>query len=261
MTAETLLPIVKSVAGAASAASKVTPGPLRVVIGNTLADVWQGIVGDRIAAWRILNAGEVSRQVSQKLAKSGVTLDRSKISDRFAFAWFEEASKQDEPELQELFATLLANAALGIPDALEKRNIDLISRMGPKDAQLLGIIIDNLVRQPNLFNTTPIIYFRAPEYRFLEKIKRDNGFEDSLALESLQRLGIVDREIELNTMGLNNHFEEMANAIETQVADRISQLNIMTDLVEITYNISLSKTGYSLAKALSPESFPEPATK
>lgn len=39
-----------------------------------------------------------------EVGKVGLNLDRSKIPERYAFAWFEEETKQDEPENQELFA-------------------------------------------------------------------------------------------------------------------------------------------------------------
>ena len=56
------------------------------------------------------------------------------IPERYAFAWFEEATKQDEPELQVLFARLLARAAAGEGQADDRRLIDLLKQMTPADA-------------------------------------------------------------------------------------------------------------------------------
>src|SRR5690348_12161487 len=82
-------------------------------ISATLSETWAAVIGDRVAAWRLKNAAALQLKVNEEVGKLGLQLDRSKIPERYAFAWFEEATKQDEPEIQELFARLLAQAAAG----------------------------------------------------------------------------------------------------------------------------------------------------
>jgi len=250
MTAE-LVPIVK--AAAASVSEGATGKPLREAFGNTLADVWQGIVGDRIATWRLKNAAAISRKLTQKLSETGLKVDTAKVSERYAFTWFEEASKQDQPEIQDLFASLLSNAARGNEEALEQRNLEIVSRLTPKDAQLFRIILEKLERRGTLFGPE-VVTFRWHEFRFLEIAKRDYGFDDHIALENLVRLGVVSRDLELDTTLLEEHIEKVGKAISVQSTKDLPEY-IWSNLVEVRYILTLSLTGYSLAKAISPESF------
>lgn len=252
MTGE-LVPIVK--AATESVRSGETGKPLREAVGSTLADVWQGIVGDRVAAWRMKNAAAISAKLTDKLARTGVKIDTARVSERYAFTWFEEASKQDQPEIQDLFATLLANAAGGNEEALEQRNLEIVSRMAPKDAQLLRIVLDKLERRGTLFGPE-IVTFRWREARFLEIAKRDYGFDDYISVENLIRLGVVDRDLELDTAALEDHIDKVSAAIEMQSAADLPDL-LWRDLVEVKHVLTLSLTGYSLARAISPESFPQ----
>ena len=53
-------------------------------------------------------------------------VDRTQIPERYAITWFEEATKQDEPEIQQLFARLLARAAAGDEDAADRRQLEIL---------------------------------------------------------------------------------------------------------------------------------------
>jgi len=117
-----------------------TGKPLRDAVGTSLADVWQGLWGDKLAAWRLKNAAKVNDKLGKELAERGLTLNLDKIPERFAYSWFDKASQEDEPEIQALFAKLLANAAEGNEEALNRRNIELLSRLAPQDAKLLELL-------------------------------------------------------------------------------------------------------------------------
>ena len=94
----------------------------------TLGDAWAAVIGDRVAAWRLKNAAALQIKVNEEVAKLGLKLDRPKIPERYAFAWFDEATKQDQPEIQDLFARLLAKAAAGEKGALDRRHLEIITR-------------------------------------------------------------------------------------------------------------------------------------
>lgn len=111
-----LFPIVKAADEAISQVGNATT-PLSTSIGSTLADVWQGIVGDRVAAWRVRNAAGIHEQLTTYVVEKNLSLDFSRIPEGFAFTWFEQATTHEEPEVQQLFATILANAALGNDEA------------------------------------------------------------------------------------------------------------------------------------------------
>lgn len=114
--------IVKSVASSAPMAS--------------LGDAWQTVIGDRVAHWRLINAMELQVRTIDEARRLGLKIDNSRIPERYAFAWFEEATKQDEPELQLLFARLLARASAGDVDASDRRFITILGALTPIDAAI-----------------------------------------------------------------------------------------------------------------------------
>jgi hypothetical protein len=189
-----LLPIVT---GVASDTSK----PLSEAVGNSLADVWQGIVGDRVAAWRINNAADISKKLDEKLAAKNVKIERDRISDRYAFTWFEEASKQDEPEIQELFAQLLLNASQGDSDALDRRHLSTLSQFTPIDAMVFDRLFypkDGGVRFVGFAPSLP----RWSHQSKVSLLARELGDQAPNAVEHLINLGVLARGFKLET-GVN----------------------------------------------------------
>jgi len=105
-------------------------------VAESLSEAWAALVGDRIANWRLLNIAKQQLKVNEEFKKLGLKPNIDKIPERFAITWFEEASKQDEDDIQALFARLLARAAAGENDALDRRNIEIVSKLTPNDAAL-----------------------------------------------------------------------------------------------------------------------------
>lgn len=105
-------------------------------IQGALYDAWQAVIGDRIATYRLKNAAKLQVKSQKYFADLGLRPDKDRVPERFAVTWFEEATKQDEDEIQDLFARLLANAATGDEDALDRRNLEIVSKLTPNDAAL-----------------------------------------------------------------------------------------------------------------------------
>lgn len=106
-------------------------------VGQTLSDAWNMAIGDRMGYWRAKNALRYQPLLAQEAGRLGLKLNLAKVPDRFGFAWFEEASKHDEPEIQVLFARLLARAAEENATAEpDRRMIDVLTRLTPADALL-----------------------------------------------------------------------------------------------------------------------------
>jgi hypothetical protein len=252
MTAE-LVPITEALGRGVSVVGNATPKPLTDAIGYTLADIWQGIIGDKVAAWRLKNVAAVNERLIAKVATTGQRIDNSRISERYAFSWFEEASKQDESEIQELFATLLSNAAAGNKDALQRRNVRLVSNMSPKEAELFSNIINHIQKQPTLFGEQ-FFYFERYESFFFNKDDIEESQSIQLSLESLQSNGILFRQLHINSKDLNDHLEMIGSYIGT-VGPEEGMRGIGEDLVNPEYTLSLTQTGISLARALSPTTF------
>lgn len=140
-------------------------------VGGTLNDVWQSLIGDRISHYRLKNAMSLQKATNAEASRLGLTLNSARIPDRYVFAWFEEATKQDEPEIQILFARLLARAASGDPDAEDRRLITALKEMTPNDAAVFQrIYSDQPFPDTGLYSETKSI-----------------GSVDGLALETWPR--------------------------------------------------------------------------
>ena len=114
-------------------------------VGATLSDSWAALVGDKVAYWRARNALRYRPLLTAEADRLGLRINASKIPDKFAFSWFEEATKQDEPEIQILFARLLARAGDDTSGVTpDRRLIDILSRLTPGDAALFERLYSEL---------------------------------------------------------------------------------------------------------------------
>ena len=119
---------------------------LRASVSHTLSDVWNAVVGDRIAAWRLSRMISIQSKVLEILADSNTVLDRDKLPENYALRWFEEASKSEEsPDISEMFARLFVEAAKGDFDARRLSLLSIVSSMSPEDAKQFRIFIRNLI--------------------------------------------------------------------------------------------------------------------
>ena len=176
--ANELLPIVKA----------MTPEEAKSAVGGTLAEVWHALIGDRVSAYRMRNAAQISKKLAAILDEGGHTVNWERVPDRFAITWFEQATKEDEPSIQDLFATLLSRAAQGCEDALEKRNVDIVARLSPSDAKLLQAIYEEYSSK---YAETKVgeIWLDSRADFTLTSEGRDI---DQQSYENLQNLGIID---------------------------------------------------------------------
>jgi hypothetical protein len=152
---------------------------------TSISDAWSALLGDRVAAWRLRNAAATQVKLHEELKRLGVSLDNAKIPERYAFAWFDEATKQDEPEIQELFARLLAKAAAGDKDAGDRRNLEILTRMTPMDAEVMNLVFHRLSASPR----TPYL----DEYELWKGLRDDHGDKGTLSFEHLVTLGLIER--------------------------------------------------------------------
>ena len=159
-------------------------------VGATLSDTWSALVGDRVSAWRLRNAAALQAAVIVQVKTLGLKIDRSKVPERYALNWFEEATKQDEPEIQELFARLLARAASGDEDALDRRHLDVLTKLTPRDARTFDWFFSKvkLGVQPE-----------GDEYALWRDVRAEIGIEAWLSFEHLLMLALVERRFDVVT--------------------------------------------------------------
>lgn len=247
-----LFPIVKAADEALAQAGSAAK-PLSGAVGTTLADVWQGIVGDRVAAWRVNNAAGVNKKLMSHVAEKGLTLDYSRIPAGFAFTWFEEATKHEEPEIQELFAKLLAHAAMGNEEALKRRNLDIVGRFSPSEARLVQVIIDRVhydLKQVKRSSSEVINWSINPSE--LEGVYvKHKVIPDLLPVENLVNIGVLseNRTYHLNHRELSRKVKGLIERVTGQSDDPHWELYF--DLDE-GFEYSLTLTGKSLLRALDP---------
>ena len=162
-------------------------------IGGTLGETWQALFGDRVAAWRLKNAIETQKRLHDELRKAGLALNTSKIPERYAFAWFEEATKQDEPEIQALFARLLARAAAGEEDAADRRHLGTVGQMCPMDARIFLQMFDAATSKSD----------ELPEWDYsdLEQLFEPDALAGFRSLEVLITLGLAIETTTLEPIG------------------------------------------------------------
>ena len=234
--ADGLVPIVQSLA----------PKELTSAVGATLADVWQALVGDKIAAFRLKNAASISEKLRIKLDAKGSRVDWSRVPDRFAVAWFEHATKEDDPSLQELFATLLENAVEGNKDAVERRNVDLVSRLSTSDAHLLRAIYeeygDRVVKGADSY-----VWLDDSE-TFVIKTQRTGFAIETLSYENIENLGIVQSQ-DTNSLDAAKLDRWVTGKLGRDGGSLFTDYPV-ADAVVSHEQVSLTRTGASLLRSL-----------
>lgn len=181
----------------------IKPIAAALAVPATLSDAWHAVIGDRITVYRLNNMMKLQPKIFENARKYGLSLNTAKIPDRYAFSWFEEATKQDEEEIQELFARLLAQAAAGNEDAADRRHIEVIGRLTPDDAVALDYVFKRLAadrekahEETKLFPGGPHHHIGTVEFDMYELFKaiQDRLKRDAvLAIDHLVVVGILSR--------------------------------------------------------------------
>lgn len=221
--------------------------PVTRAVGGTLAEFWQGILGDRVTAWRIRNAANIDKKLREDLAARGTTLILDNLPEGVAFRWFERATEADEPEIQDLFAKLLANASGGNEEALRKRNIDLVSNLSPDDARFLAFVSDQVAE----FNQTAMAryYSFVIKYDFIFTHRyKEAGFTNELPIDTMLALGVLRFERDLKMDG-----HQIGHAISLATSEHVRGTDIgLSRMFEQEEKLVLTEVGKSLLTALFP---------
>lgn len=104
--------LLKSELEAAAARVAERAGNLAVdSIGNLVGDVFGGLIGDRVKQWRNRNLVTSLAKTKEHLDHLGIPIDKAKVLPTGElYAIFDGMSKQDDPQLTDMWAALLANA-------------------------------------------------------------------------------------------------------------------------------------------------------
>lgn len=180
-------------------------------------------------------------RIEAELKKAGVTLNTAKVPDRFAFAWFEEATKQDEDEIQELFAKLLAQAAAGNEDALDRRLLDILTRMTPEDARVYKAVYDTIVWKQYQKSS---IYLTSWSWAMVRKTANSVLTKESQkTIEHMMTIGLFSEFIDLDISAISG---AISSAFQTNKQPDLSNLRLK-------HTVNATQIGISLYVALHPE--------
>lgn len=106
-------------------------------IGRPVGDAYGLIIGDRIEAWRERNLDAVTRKTRQIL-KDRDLLEAAPVAEQIAIPLLEAAQGDPRPEMQELWATLLANAMdPSRRNDVRQEFIRILQALHPTDALVL----------------------------------------------------------------------------------------------------------------------------
>ncbi|MDE3240568.1 MAG: DUF4393 domain-containing protein [Paracoccaceae bacterium] len=99
-----------------------------------------GILGDKLAYYRLTKAIELQEAVDRKLKERGV--DKRYVPVAFGLPIIEKATVEEEPLLQEKWANLLTNARDATYDKPIRRNFtSMLADMEPVDTQIFDIVV------------------------------------------------------------------------------------------------------------------------
>jgi hypothetical protein len=226
----------------------VTANEIAKPFAGTLGDAWAVLIGDRMAVWRLRNAIKLQEKVLVELKARGLALNPARIPDRYAFSWFEEATKQDEPEIQDLFARLLAGVAAGDPDAADRRHLEIVSRLVPQDASVLRyFFIDAPATRTPVKESEVLSDIEIDEWELFKGVRDTFGTGAWKAVEHLMALGALERRFKID----NDSVDAALSTLQTDREGNVFPSWGLTRNLEIQPLLAATETSLSLARALS----------
>ncbi|WP_234705751.1 Abi-alpha family protein [Sinorhizobium meliloti] len=223
-------------------------------IAGVVGDVFGGLFGDGVKQWRTRRLVTTLVKTKEHLETSGIPIEKAKsLPMGELYAIFEGASKQDDPNLTEMWAALLANAmnpnnARPLDPAFPK----LLERMSGLDALILNFYLESAQEHADLgldkvrptlatanFGERRLEYMRFIEERGT-RIENEFGSQNvSHSISNLLRLGLLfvetkfDRSSDLVTAEMlrDEHIRVNTSELKGELANIYYHLDLMSDNV------------------------------
>jgi hypothetical protein len=117
------------------------------LFGNVISNSF-GLLGDKLAYYRLQKAIALQEAVDEKLRKRGV--EKRYVPVAFGLPIIEKATVEESPILREKWANLLANARDATYGKPLRRNFStMLADMEPVDAQILDILVREYLAMPS----------------------------------------------------------------------------------------------------------------
>jgi len=167
------------------------------------------IAKDYFALWQKNNAAIIGARIQRILEERGYS-DETPFrvpSTKFAFGFVQGASIEDEPELQELWAKLLANAVdPNFEDDIRISFMSIIKDLTPLDAKILNIINNELLK----LNKETNIFKLNFSIKNISRILSISEFIVRVSIDNLKRCQLFEN-AKLNAVNLSPPVEVVNN--------------------------------------------------
>lgn len=214
-------------------------------VGGFLADVFGGLLGDVVKQWRNRNLINSLAKTKEHLDKLGIPVENAKaLPMGELYAIFEGMSKQDDPNLSDMWSALLANAM----DPTKKIIIDpslpkILEQMSGVDAVVLKFYSDSdtLHKKITAENTKSTQTLSSEELAPYQTFIHSEGeniraqFPDeilSASIENLLRLGLLY--VDLTP---NESFTLVKAEIDRDYEVRVDVSELQDELSNIYYHM------------------------
>lgn len=110
------------------------------VVGRPASEVAE-LLADHVRAWRVSNLVALAQKTEEKLRSRGINVGIQALPTSLGFAVIEAASREDDDEIQDLWANLLANNSdPGLEVHINKTVIEVVRQLAATDARLLAFL-------------------------------------------------------------------------------------------------------------------------
>lgn len=193
-------------------------------IGGEVLQEASGLVADRVREFRFRNQVAIFRRTDKFLREAN--LPRMKVATKLLVPLIECASLEDDPDLQELWAKLLAAAASDPRVSLHSITLDVLKGISSLEAAVLKALHAELTQRPHeqFVDIRRLLASRPPSpfldlEGFVERVGKPKE-EVYLALDNLGRYNLFTVNEEVNLDGKRTgHRQLVMTRLGMQVLD------------------------------------------
>lgn len=126
--------------------------------------VFNGLIGDRVREWRTRNVIRAAAKTAEILKENGVSLEMAKSLPMLEFySIFEGMSEQDDPDVADLWAGLLASRMSTAEEHAFDRSIpQILASLNGDEARVLKFLREYVLLENNLPRVGAPIYLGIP---------------------------------------------------------------------------------------------------
>ncbi len=179
--------------------------------------IFGGLIGDRVAHWRNRNLVNILEKSSKHMLEKGVTQEGlSKLPNGDLYTIFEESSKCDNEDVQEMWASLIVSSASGsLESRMLKSYAETLKQLGSDDVKILMFL------NTGSFLSLRIQRYESSIYNGERKLKRGHFFSNEESRESLEaKIPVWKTSLQNDKITLHTLSEKWLVNIEDEIASR-----------------------------------------